>query len=59
MLEVELPFQPFYGVCVGQVCGLEGFTFMATSPTHLAGHAKSKHQKFVKCEDCGKRVDDT
>ena len=45
-------------MCVGQVCGWEGCSFMSTSRTHLAGNVKSKHTKFVKCEDCGKRVDD-
>eukprot|EP00092_Neocalanus_flemingeri_P027150 GFUD01029444.1.p1 GENE.GFUD01029444.1~~GFUD01029444.1.p1 ORF type:complete len:816 (+),score=160.55 GFUD01029444.1:309-2450(+) len=56
--EVELPFQPVYGVCAGRVCGWEGCTFMANSETHMARHVKNQHQKiqWVKCEQCGKKV---
>merc|ERR1719186_739792 len=56
--EAELPFQPVYGVCVGQECGWESCTFMASSETHLVRHVRNEHQKVVciKCEECGKKV---
>ena len=56
--EAELPFQPVYGVCVGQECGWESCTFMASSDTHLARHVRIEHKKvvYVKCEKCGKKV---
>jgi len=53
--EIQLNFQPIYGICEGQLCSWEECDFMSTSSTHMAGHMKKKHGTYIKCEPCGKK----
>ena len=56
--EVQLPFNPIYSIYEGKLCGWLDCTYMAITPEHLDAHIKNTHELWVKCEECGKKVND-